>query len=96
VTLFGIFLTPVFFSVVSWLSERSLFTSAVTAWVGSPLLGGALGGAVGFLLARLQVGRLPWDVIVGAGAGAPLALLVPALWRRIKARNGKRKGGQQP
>jgi multidrug efflux pump len=84
VTLFGIFLTPVFFSVVAWLGERRLFTSAVTGWVGSPLLGGSLGLAVGFLLARLHIGRLPWGALVGAFAGAILALLVPALWRRIK------------
>ena len=35
VTLFGIFLTPVFFSVILGLSETSLFASAATRWVGS-------------------------------------------------------------
>jgi multidrug efflux pump len=84
VTLFGIFFTPVFFYVISWFSEQRLFTSAVAVRVGSPLLGALLGVAVGFLLARLGVGRLTADVLVGAGAGAVLALLVPALWRRIR------------
>jgi multidrug efflux pump len=91
VTLFGIFLTPVFFNVVAWLGERRLFTSAATAWVGSPLLGGLIGLTVGFLLARLHIGRLPWNAVVGAGAGAVLALLIPALWRRIRLRNGGSK-----
>jgi multidrug efflux pump len=88
VTLFGIFLTPVFFFVVAWLGERRLFTSAVTGWVGSPLLGGLLGLAVGFLLARLDIGRLPWNALVGVSAGAVLALLLPILWRRIRPRDG--------
>jgi multidrug efflux pump len=88
VTLFGIFLTPVFFNVVSWLGELRLFRSAVTGWVGSPLLGGLIGLAVGFLLARLGIGRLAWNPVSGATAGAVLALLIPGLWRRVRSING--------
>src|SRR5207253_531926 len=43
VTLFGIFLTPVFFYVLQWFSETRVFTAWVTRWWGSGLLGG-LGG----------------------------------------------------
>ncbi len=59
VTAFGIFLTPVFFYTVSWLSERRLFTSAAVEWLGSPLLGGLIGAVIGYLLALLHIGRLP-------------------------------------
>jgi multidrug efflux pump len=100
VTLFGVFLTPVFFSVVAWLAERRLFTSAVTGWVGSLLVGGLLGLAVGLLLARLDVGRLPWNALVGAVVGAVLALLIPALWRRVRPLPGPNRaetnGGPRP
>jgi multidrug efflux pump len=82
VTAFGIFLTPVFFYVVSWLSERRLFHAAVVVWVGSPLAGGLIGGVTGYLLALLRFGRLPWGVVVGAAVGAVVALLIPAVWRR--------------
>jgi len=38
VTIFGIFLTPVFFSVIDWLSETRLFASPVTRKIGSVVL----------------------------------------------------------
>ena len=83
VTLFGIFLTPVFFYVIAWISEARLLTSSATRWVGSALTGGLLGAAGGFLFARVGVGRLPWPLIAGTGVGLAVALLVPALqWRR--------------
>src|SRR5205823_14766612 len=46
VTLFGVFLTPVFFYVIQGLGETRLFAALTTRWVGSPLLGGALGVTV--------------------------------------------------
>jgi multidrug efflux pump len=42
VTLFGIFLTPVFFYVIQGASELRLFTAATTRWAGSALVGGLL------------------------------------------------------
>jgi multidrug efflux pump len=86
VTLFGIFLTPVFFFVIRRLGDTPLFAASATRWVGSALLGGLLGTAVGFLLSRLGVPffRPPW-VWAGCGAvGAALALAVPALWPRVR------------
>src|SRR5262249_13416952 len=40
VTLFGIFLTPVFFSVLQGLSEMRLFASGAVRRIGSPVVGG--------------------------------------------------------
>ncbi len=70
VTLFGIFLTPVFFSVILGLSETRLFMSAGIRWVGSTLLGGLSGMGMGYLLARLHVVQWSWALWVGGLAGA--------------------------
>jgi multidrug efflux pump len=85
VTLFGIFLTPVFFYRIRGLGETRLFAAATTVWAGSALAGAVLGLAVGFSLARLGVGRMPWAGVGGAAAGAALALLIPVFWRRIRS-----------
>jgi multidrug efflux pump len=84
VTLFGIFLTPVFFNVIQWVADTRLFASAVTRWGGSALLGVLLGAAIGFSLARLGLADEPWASLIGAAAGAVTALLVPVFWRRIR------------
>ncbi len=69
VTAFGIFLTPVFFYVIQQLGESRLFASPALRWFGSVATGAFLGGAVGFLLAQLNVGRHPWGPLVGAACG---------------------------
>ena len=84
VTLFGIFLTPVFFDVIAWIGETRLLTSATTRWVGSALIGGLVGGVMGYFLAKLGVGRLPHAPLAGFAIGVVLALLVPAIGRRLK------------
>ena len=70
VTLFGVFLTPVFFFVILGTGERKLITSVRTKWALSAVVGALLGVLVGFLLWRLGVTRLWWSLGVGAGAGA--------------------------
>src|SRR6202030_2676093 len=50
VTLFGIFLTPVFFYVITGLGEAPLFSSLAVLRLVSSTLGGLLGLASGFLL----------------------------------------------
>ncbi len=65
VTLFGVFLTPVFFSVIQGLSETRLFSARTTRWVGSTLAGGLLGGGIGYLLVRLNIVRSQWAETVG-------------------------------
>jgi multidrug efflux pump len=84
VTLFGIFLTPVFFYVIQRLGEAPVFRKAVVQWVGSGVVGGLLGAASGFLLGKLEVFLLPWSTIVGGCAGALFLLGILALHQKIK------------
>jgi multidrug efflux pump len=83
VTVFGIFLTPVFFYVLQGLGETRLFLADRTQAVVSYLLAVLVGAASGYLLARLGVGRLPWGPLVGAGAGLLVVRAVRELRRRI-------------
>jgi multidrug efflux pump len=79
VTLFGIFLTPVFFYVIQGLSETRLFTAVLTQWIGSCLLGGLVGLAIGYLLQEMNIARPPWSLVASGCAGVLVALVV--LWR---------------
>ncbi|HKI35566.1 MAG TPA: efflux RND transporter permease subunit [Gemmataceae bacterium] len=88
VTLFGIFLTPIFFYVILGLGQARLFQADTTQSVISHTAGGLLGGAVGFLLAQLHVGRQPWGPLVGAFAGVLVVRAVRSLRQRIRPRNG--------
>ena len=62
VTLFGIFLTPVFFYVIQGLSKSPFFIAIAKLGIVSALFGGGSGATIGFLLARLaraaSVGKL--------------------------------------
>jgi multidrug efflux pump len=84
VTLFGIFLTPVFFSVIQGLSETALFTAALTRWIGSSIVTGLAGSAIGFLLARVGVAELSWAVPLGGVAGVATALLALGVHQKIR------------
>jgi multidrug efflux pump len=84
VTLFGIFLTPVFFYVIIGLDESRLLASAVSRRIVSCLLGGVLGLAGGYLLGKLGIARLPWSAVVGACAGVLVVLAIFEIHRRIK------------
>ncbi len=96
VTLFGILLTPVFFYVIAWLGETRFLTNLTTRWVGSALAGGLLGSAVGYWLAKLGVGRLPQAPLAGFAIGVVLALLIPAIGRRIRGATGGRPPAATP
>ncbi len=86
VTLFGIFLTPVFFYVIQGYGEQRWPSRSSTRWMLSVLLVTALGVAVGWLLATLNL--VSWYVgpIVGGLAGllAALAYLGLRRWWREK------------
>jgi multidrug efflux pump len=93
VTLFGVFLTPVFFDLIQMAVDSRLFASAWVRWIGSAVTGGLLGAATGFLLARMDVGPVPRFTIGGAAIGMTAALIVPAYWRVVRARSGQSPGG---
>jgi multidrug efflux pump len=86
VTLFGIFLTPVFFYVIQGLGETRLFTSPATRWIGSTLAAGLFGLAFGALLAAIGVGRLPWMPLIFATMGVSIALTLLETHRRFQER----------
>jgi multidrug efflux pump len=69
VTVFGIFLTPVFYYVIQGMSEAKLFRSVRVRAVLSYTLAGSLGGLIGFSLARLDAVPMPWGPAVGVCAG---------------------------
>ena len=85
VTLFGIFLTPVFFSVIQGLTETRLLATAAARWAGSTLLSG-LAGLGDRLLARRGSASFPmsWALEVCGSAGCLAALAVLGLHRMIR------------
>jgi multidrug efflux pump len=84
VTAFGIFLTPVFFSVIQAMSESRVFTATATRWTASTFLSGLLGAGVGQMLARMEVLPASWAVEVCAAVGALTALAVLGLHWMIR------------
>jgi multidrug efflux pump len=83
VTMFGIFMTPVFFYVIQGIGETRLFSDPIVQWVGSVLLGGLLGAASGYLLSRLGVVHATWAPILGAGAGMLVVAAARGIHRKI-------------
>jgi multidrug efflux pump len=79
VTLFGIFLTPVFFYVIQWFSETRLLTAGATVWIGSAVIGAALGVLITYSLRQVNVPLPWWTLPGGACGGALLGLLLPVL-----------------
>ncbi len=84
VTIFGIFLTPVFFYVIQGFGEVRLFAGVEVRRALSALAGGVLGAAIGYLLAKLRVGVLPWGPLVGGAGGVLLLVGAFEVRRRIK------------
>jgi multidrug efflux pump len=84
VTIFGIFLTPVFFYVIQGLGKSQLMTAERSRWIGSTVAGGVLGLTVGFLLGQLGVFAVQPACFVGAALGISGALAVLEIHRRIR------------
>ncbi len=84
VTLFGIFLTPVFFHLIQGISALPIFSEGVMRWVGSGFIGAFLGATIGYLLVFVQAARLPWAPIDGAAAGALAVLILVGIRQRIR------------
>jgi multidrug efflux pump len=84
VTLFGIFLTPVFFYVIQGIGDRPLFATVRWRNVASSVAGGLVGLVSGFLLARVGVGVMPWGTIIGACAGALIVPIVVEIHQAVR------------
>ena len=76
VTLFGIFLTPVFYSVIQGFGETRLFISATVRWTTSIVMGGLLGVLTGYMVAELGIARQSLSMTVGCVVGALAAAAV--------------------
>jgi multidrug efflux pump len=76
VTLFGVFLTPVFFFVIQGLGESRWLSDIPVRKVALWLLGGVLGLGGGLILSQLGLVPLPWGPIAGVTAGVLLAYAV--------------------
>jgi multidrug efflux pump len=87
VTLFGIFLTPVFFYIIQGLSESPLFQSLQFRSALSYLIGSGLGSAIGYLTTQLGIGLpMPWGPVVGCAAGLLVIYGILGLHTRITTR----------
>jgi multidrug efflux pump len=85
VTLFGIFLTPVFFYVIQGIEEARLFSSLRAQRFVACLLGAGLGAAAGFLLAKLGLFPVFWAALVGGIGGLILLFTAFELHRRLRS-----------
>jgi multidrug efflux pump len=84
VTLFGIFLTPVFFYVIQSLSHNRLFQAAGMKWFVSLFFGAVSGGNIGYLLSQLLNLVLMPSLLVGIAAGMVGVSLVLGLFEGIR------------
>ncbi len=81
VTLFGIFLTPVFFFVIEWLGESPLLSGQAMKTIGSAMWGS---------LSGLLVGLLFWNLgLVRPGAAVAIGLLIAGTITALVQRVGR-------
>src|SRR5262249_29996808 len=81
VTMFGIFLTPVFFLVIQGLGETRLFSAEATQRWAGPVFAALIGAVTGLLAVGVGWVRFPWGPLIGAAAGALVVLGLRGLWR---------------
>ena len=91
VTLFGVFLTPVFFDLIQRALGSAAFGTRLARWGGSALLGGAVGLAAGYSFAKLGIGGPVEASAAGAAGGVLLGLILPSLWRHVSDQIAKRR-----
>jgi multidrug efflux pump len=89
VTVFGVFLTPVFFYVIQGLGETKRLSSPRTRLIVSGAAGALLGLGCGYLLGRLGVFPLAWAAPIGCGTGVLAVFAVLGIHGRFRANNGR-------
>ncbi len=82
VTLFGIFLTPVFFYIIVRASEFSLLKSKAVLQIGSAVIGGGVGLAGGWLAHLAGFQHLHWALVAGFALGLTIAVFVSSRKRK--------------
>jgi multidrug efflux pump len=93
VTLFGIFLTPVFFYVIVRLNDLAEFQPMFWRRIGSVTLGGGAGLAGGYLAYRAGFPHLNAALSAGFILGTVIALWVSAHARRRTAQATQKSTG---
>jgi multidrug efflux pump len=86
VTLFGIFLTPVFFYVIQGYGEARGVRRGATRRIALSLLGGLAGAAIGWALSWGGFGALPWGPVAGGSMGLVMTVMALSLRQRIARR----------
>lgn len=88
VTLFGIFLTPVFFYVIEGVGGTRLFRLPGLQWLGALLISVGGGTVCDFLARRLAASLGPWAWVGGFAVTFFIAVLVQGAHRRKKPAGG--------
>ena len=83
VTLFGIFLTPVFFFVIEWLGESPLLAGRTVRAIGSALWGALAGALAALLLWNLEFVDLRGASLIGVVLAVSITVLVQRTGRRL-------------
>ncbi len=89
VTLFGVFLTPVFFYIIQGFGETKRLAEPRTRLILSVAAGALLGLGGGYLLGRLGAFPLAWAAAVGAVAGVLAVFAFLGISSRFRANNGR-------
>jgi multidrug efflux pump len=84
VTLFGVFLTPVFFDLIQRAVDAKAFDAGLIRYGGRALLGALLGVTAGHTLAGLGIGHHVRAEVIGGVGCAALAVAVPPGWCWLK------------
>src|SRR5262249_44699443 len=85
VTLFGIFLTPVFFYVIEAFGETKLLAAPESRIAVSCTLGVLIGIVGGYLVGRLVAVPVLWAALIGACAGLLAVLALMGIHRQFRS-----------
>jgi multidrug efflux pump len=95
VTIFGIFLTPVFFKVIEGWGELPFFAGATAQWIGSLVVGVAIGTVLGLLMWRIGFPSLPWAIVLGCCLGIFVALVIRHVFDGLRPRSKPGSGDRE-